>query len=382
MTHRKIRISRRSALLGLSALTFASTRTAFGQSAASSKKLVIVILRGALDGLAAVPKLDDPHIRGYRKDLIPAGAKPLSEGFALHPSLKIVHELFRAGEASIVHAVAGPYRDRSHFLAQDLLEAGTLNDVTSDGWLNRALQFAPQPLSAVSIGPSSPLILRGAANTSTWSPPALPEADDDTVARLMRLYEGDDLLGPALQEAVALGDVADGNMARGAGRNEALQSLSAAGRLLSAQGGPDIAVVPIGGWDTHANQSGVLNNRLRQLDDGIAALKKELGAGWQNAAVAVVTEFGRTVRQNGTRGTDHGTAGAAFLLGGAISGGRILGDWPGLAPGALYESRDLMPASDLRALFKGLLEHQFGFDPTALAKNVFPNSGTIRSLSI
>ena len=299
MTHRKIRISRRSALFGIGAVTLASTRTAFGQSAAINKKLVIVILRGALDGLAAVPKLDDRHIRDYRRDLIPESANPLTDGFALHPSLKTVHELYRAGDASIIHAVAGPYRDRSHFLAQDLLEAGTLSDVTSDGWLNRALQSAPQPLSAVSIGPSAPLILRGTANTSTWSPPALPKADDDTVTRLMRLYEDDELLGPALQEAVALDDVVDGTMQRGARGNEAVQSLSAAGRLLAASGGPDIAVVPIGGWDTHAGQPNVLNNRLRQLDDGLKSLKKELGPAWEHSAVAVVTEFGRTVRQNG-----------------------------------------------------------------------------------
>ena len=382
MTRRTIRLSRRSALFGLGALTLASTRTAFGQSAADGKKLVIVILRGALDGLAAVPKLDDPHLRGYRRNLVSEDALTLADGFALHPSLKTVHELFGAGDASIVHAVAGPYRERSHFLAQDLLEAGTLEDVTSDGWLNRALQFAPQPLSAVSIGPSAPLILRGEANISTWSPPALPEVDDDTIARLIGLYEGDDVLGPALQEAVALDAVMDGNMPRGRGRNIAAQSLSAAGRLLAAPGGPDIAVVPIGGWDTHAGQVGALSGRLRQLDGGIGALKKQLGPAWQNTAVAIVTEFGRTVRQNGTRGTDHGTAGAAFLLGGSISGGHLLGDWPGLAPGALYQSRDLMPANDLRAIFKGLLELQFGFGPPALAKNVFPGSTAIRALAV
>ncbi len=382
MTRRTLKLSRRSALLGIGALTLASTRTAFGQSAAHNKKLIVIILRGALDGLAAVPKLDDRHIRALRKDLIPENANPLKDGFALHPSLATLHDLFRAGEASVLHAVAGPYRDRSHFLAQDLLEAGTTEDVTSDGWLNRALQFAPQPLSAVSIGPSAPLILRGAARAATWSPPALSEADDDTIARLMRLYESDELLGPALQEAVALGDIAGGNMQANRRGNPAVQSLTAAGRLLSTDGGPDIAVVPVNGWDTHANQPGVLANRLGQLDQGIAALKKELGEVWQTTAIAIVTEFGRTVRQNGTRGSDHGTAGAAFLLGGAISGGKMLGDWPGLGPSDLYEARDLRAASDLRSLFKTLLERQFGFEPAALARQVFPNSETVRSISI
>ena len=382
MTHRKIHLTRRSALLGMGALTFASTGAAYGQSAAGGKKLVIVILRGALDGLAAVPRPGDSDLKSYRKGLIPAKARPLADGFALHPSLETLYDWYQAGDASFVHAVAGPYRDRSHFLAQDLLEAGTRDDVTSDGWLNRALQHAPQTLSAVSIGPSAPLILRGKASATTWSPPTLPEADDDTIARLMRLYEGDDLLGPALEQAVMLSDVA-GETMKGAGRgNNYHVSLSAAGRLLAAPGGPDIAVVPLGGWDTHANQPGTLNNRLGQLDAGLAKLKTELGSIWLKTAIVVVTEFGRTVRQNGTRGTDHGTAGAAFVLGGAVSGGKILGDWPGLKAHDLYDGRDLRPANDMRALFKGVLEQQFGFGGNELSHKVFPNTAGLTSLRI
>lgn len=366
----------------MGALTFASTRTAFGQTAANNNKLVIVILRGALDGLAAVPKLDDPHIRALRKDLVPENALPLGDGFALHPSLETVHQMFGRGEASVLHAVAGPYRDRSHFLAQDLLEAGTQEVVSSDGWLNRALQVAPQPMKAVSIGPSSPLILRGNAAAATWSPPTLPEADEDTVARLMTLYERDELLGSALRDAVALSDITGGDMKTKSPGDPALQSLSGAGRLLSAPGGPDIAVVPIGGWDTHANQSGILTNRLRQLDRAIDAMKQELGSVWQTTAVAIVTEFGRTARQNGTRGSDHGTAGTAIMVGGAISGGKVLGDWPGLGAEDLYESRDLKATTDLRSLFKGLLMQQFGFDPKTLGQRVFPDSQTVRSISV
>lgn len=382
MTHRKLSITRRSALLGMGALTFASTRAAFGETAANGNKLVIVILRGALDGLAAVPKLDDSHLHGYRKDLIPADARRLTGGFGLHPALEQMHGMFLAGEASILHAVAGPYRDRSHFLAQDLLEAGTLSDVTSDGWLNRALQSAPVPLSAVSIGPTTPLILRGSHSAGSWSPPALPEAGDDTIARLMKIYENDMLLGPALQEAVALEDIAGGGMQRAGRGNDYKQALSAAGRLLAAPGGPDIAVTSLGGWDTHAGQTGALNNRLRLLDEAIGALKQELGTAWQKTAVAIVTEFGRTVRQNGTRGTDHGTAGAAFLLGGAIKGGKILGDWPGLKPSDLYENRDLRPANDLRGLFKGLLDKQFGFGAKALGSDIFPSSSSVRAIAV
>lgn len=382
MTNRKISISRRFAMLGMGALTLASTRTAFGQTAANGNKLIIVILRGALDGLAAVPRINDRDLKNYRRDLIPQNIQPLSDGFGLHPELKTLHNLYQSNEASILHAVAGPYRERSHFLAQDLLEAGTQADVTSDGWLTRALQSAPQPLSAISIGPSTPLILRGAQNASSWSPPALPDAGDDTIARLMRLYEGDVLLQPALEKAISLADMANGSMKTPVRGNPYQVSLAAAGRLLSVSGGPDIAVVPVSGWDTHANQPAALTTRLRQLDNGIAALKDELGPLWAKSAIAIVTEFGRTVRQNGTRGTDHGTAGAAFILGGAIKGGKVLGDWPGLKSSNLYEGRDLRASSDLRSLFKGLLELQFGFTPADLSRGVFPDSTGVNALRL
>lgn len=380
MIRRPLNISRRSALLGMGALTLASTRTAFGQSAIGGKKFILIILRGALDGLFAVPPIGDRNLMDYRPDLVDKNAKRLTSDFALHSSLETIHALYQAGDASIVHAVAGPYRDRSHFLAQDLLESGTASDVTSDGWLNRALQFAPQPLSAVSIGPTAPLVLRGDSSTTTWSPSSLPEASEDTLARLQQLYAEDTLLGPALESAIALDSIASGQMGGKARINNFGVAMSAAGRLLTANGGPDIAVVPLGGWDTHAGQSRKLSNLLSQLDDGIALLKKELGPTWDKTAVAVVTEFGRTVRQNGTQGTDHGTAGAAFVLGGAISGGRMEGDWPGLASKNLYEGRDLMPANDLRSVFTALLEKQFGFDPSTLVQKVFPGSSGLTTL--
>lgn len=378
--NRSLSLSRRTLLtsLGAMGLTFLAPTRAFSQTATKAK-LVVVILRGAMDGLAAVPKLDDPHLRQHRTNLVPNDTRPLRNGFALHPNLETVHGLFQSGDAVIVHALAGPWRDRSHFRAQDLLESGTDRTVTKDGWLNRALQVAPSPLTAVSIGPAQPLILRGKAPASSWSPPMLPEADDDTIGRLMDLYAEDDLLGSALAEAIQVDAVA-GDAAKGLRGNQFVAPMGAAGRLIATEGGPNIAVVSLGGWDTHANQNGVLGNRLRQLDQGIAKLKEELGDHWRHTAIAVVTEFGRTVRQNGGQGTDHGTGGVAFVMGGAVKGGRMVGDWPGLAPNRLYENRDLYPANDMRGLFASLLQDQFGLTNRETARSVFPGSTGVRMI--
>ncbi len=340
---------------------------------------MVVILRGAMDGLAAVPKPNDPHIRSHRPNLIANNALALQDGFALHPNLATVHSNFTAGDAAIVHALAGPWRNRSHFKAQDLLESGTEKTVLKDGWLNRALQVSPTPLKAVSIGPAQPLILRGKAQVASWSPAVLPEANEDTVNRLLDLYADDPLLGPALAEAIKVDQIA-GNAAKGLRGNQYVAPMGAAARLIAADDGPDIAVVSLGGWDTHANQNGVLGNRLKQLDLGLAKLKQDLGPHWSKSAIVVVTEFGRTVRQNGGRGTDHGTGGVGLVLGGAVNGGRILGDWPGLAPNQLYQNRDLYPANDMRGLLASLLQEQFGFSKSGLTRTVFPGSEGVRMI--
>ncbi len=173
---------------------------------------------------------------------------------------------------------------------------------------------------------------------------------------------------------------ADGAAARS---NEVSDSAEAAARFLAAADGPRIAVIEASGWDTHANQgaeTGQLANRLAGLDAGVAKLRTGLGEAWEDTVVAIVTEFGRTVRVNGTRGTDHGTAGAAILVGGAVRGGRVLADWPGLAPRALHEGRDLRPTTDLRALFKAVLAEHLGLDTGFIDREVFPGSGAARRL--
>jgi uncharacterized protein (DUF1501 family) len=382
-------LNRRSLLLAGCAATLVTV--APGARAATQhsqgRKLIVVILRGAMDGMAALPKIDDPDIRQHRASLIDPKAIPLSDGFAIHSAMPTLAALYAAKEAAFVPAFAGPYRERSHFEAQDLLECGETAKVTADGWLNRALQKAPAAYSAVSIGPAQPLILRGAsARTSSWSPDVLPEASDDTLARLLDLYENDPVLKPALTAAVSA-DMVAGAMepsGMGGGRGGPAQyvsQLQAAGKFLAQADGPEVAVVSLEGWDTHTAQNQALQQRFTALDNGIKALKESLGETWKKTALVAVSEFGRTVRVNGGQGTDHGTGGVAILAGGAIKGGRMHGDWPGLKSSALFENRDLMPAVDSRSVFKGLLRDQLGWAANDLDAVVFHDSASARAMT-
>lgn len=381
-------LNRRHLLLAGCAATLVSVAPgAFANAGMSQgRKLVVIILRGAMDGLAALPKTDDPDIRSHRASLIDARATSLSDGFALHSALPALAAMYVAKEAAFVPALAGPYRERSHFEAQDLLECGAITKVSADGWLNRALQKAPGAYSAVSIGPSQPLILRGASTrTTSWSPAVLPEASDDTLARLLDLYEDDPVLKPALISALGAESIA-GAMemkATSDGRGRPAQyaaQLEAAGKFLSQPDGPEVAVVSLDGWDTHTGQNAALQQRFTALDDGIKALKTALGPGWKKTAIIAVSEFGRTVRVNGGGGTDHGTGGLAILAGGAIKGGRMYGDWPSLRSSALFENRDLMPTVDARQVFKGLLRDHLGWAQKDLDTAVFHDSADVKAL--
>jgi len=360
-------------------------------------RLLLIILRGALDGLAAVPPYADPAYTKLRGPI--ALSKPGSEGgvldldgtFGLHPALTNLHAMYRAREALVLHATATPYRDRSHFDAQNVLEAGSVAPSGANGgWLNRALSAlddAGDAREAVALADSVPLVLRGELAVSSWAPSRLPVPGDDLLVRVRQLYWAADpalaqTLYDALEVRAIVGDTSEQRMDGRAGLSIAPLA-SAAARILASPDGPRIAVLDAGGWDTHANQGGAqgpLAQRLRGLDDGLEMLKRELGAHWRETTVLVVTEFGRAAAVNGTRGTDHGTAGCAFLVGGAVAGGRVLGDWPGLAARDLYEGRDLRATTDLRALFKAVLHERFGVGEAALARTVFPASDAVEPL--
>ncbi len=350
-------------------------------------RFVFVILRGGMDGLSAVPPYAESQYQRLRGQLAIAADEVLKlDGtFGLHPALSNLHSMYEAGELAVLQAVATPYRERSHFDGQNVLENGTtVPGGLRDGWLNRAVRYDELTRKAIALSQNIPLVLRGDASVTSWAPSRLPEADDDTLLRLADLYANDPHLAGRLEEAVAAREVA-GEMS--GGRNNRGGQLgpiiTAAGRFLSAPDGPRIAVLETGGWDTHANQGaaqGVLATRLRGLDQGIAALKRELGDIWQKTVVVVATEFGRTVAVNGTRGTDHGTAGCAFIAGGAVSGGRIIADWPGLANRDLYEERDLRPTLDLRSAFKGVLSEHFDATREELDREIFPGSDDVAPL--
>jgi len=394
-------MTRRAAMMAGGALFLAGSAGALTVSRqAGDRKFVLVILRGALDGLAAVAPYGDAHYRAVRGKLALAppgeagGVLPLIEGFGLHPDLAFLHAQWTGGELAIVPACASPYRERSHFDAQDVLETGAAEVFgASDGWLGRALTALPPELKreAVAISGSLPLVLRGSASATSWAPSFAPSASEDTLSRLMDLYAGDSLLGPALASAIETNAIAsasgmdgmDGKGRRnGPGAYKGLAE--AAARLLSAEGGPAAAVLSFDGWDTHANQgaaNGQLALRLAGLDAAMRALRDGLGAHWPKTVVAVVTEFGRTVAENGTGGTDHGTGSAAFLLGGAVSGGKFGGDWPGLAPKALFQGRDLAPANDIRSVFMAVLQDHWGLGRDTLCRTVFPDGTGVRPTS-
>ncbi|MDJ0927000.1 MAG: DUF1501 domain-containing protein [Gammaproteobacteria bacterium] len=361
---------------------------------ATDARLVFVILRGGLDGLAAVPPYGDANYARQRGSLALGspgaanGALDLDGFFGLHPSLTGLHSRFNQNELLVLHAVATPYRERSHFDGQDVLEnGGTDAAAFRDGWLNRALAELPRTDDSqlgIALGSTVPLALRGSASVTSWAPSGMPNVNGDTLARIAMLYESDELLSTRLEQGLAADALADSggmSMSRGRGGRQSLQPLArAAGNFLAAEKGPRIAMLEATGWDTHANQgvaTGGLANRLWDLDRSLELLANSLGPIWQNTVVIVATEFGRTVAVNGTRGTDHGTGAAAFLLGGAVNGGRVLSDWPGLAPSQLYQGRDLRPTIDMRQIFKGVLRDHISIAERQLSARVFPGSNGI-----
>ncbi len=358
-------------------------------------RFILVVLRGAADGLAIAAPYGEGRYRGLRGELAISepgasnGLLKLDGLFGLHPSLTNTHKLFVKNQALIVHAVSSPYRKRSHFDGQDVLENGVASaGGKRDGWLNRALAPLGGSLgseAAIAMSQNTPLVLRGGNSVTSWAPSRLPDADDNTLRRIAMLYAEDEFFSTRFAQALESQEIAGemGNMQQSRRRgNDAAQMKStmlSAAKFLTAPDGPQIAVLESGGWDTHANQgstSGSLANRLEGLDQGLDALRKQLGPAWSDTVVAVVTEFGRTVKVNGTRGTDHGTATVALLLGGAVNGGRVVADWPGLATNNLYEGRDLYPTTDIRSIFKGILWEHLQIPPEYLDREVFPNSST------
>jgi uncharacterized protein (DUF1501 family) len=397
----------RREFLKVSALAAGAALVTSGVCLASAgtrrSRLVLVIMRGALDGLAAVPPYADRDYAQLRGEFAlkppgeAQGALALDGLFGLHPSLGFLHQSYGARELIVFQALASPYRERSHFDGQDVLENGTARaHGLQTGWLNRALAQVPGAgrEAGVALGQNVPLVMRGPAEVTSWSPSRLTGLDEDTLARITDLYARDPLLSARLADAlmadrIASADGAASGMTPNAGAGQPApgryaEIVHAAAGFLRQDDGPRVAVFDTTGWDTHANEGGAegqLAGRLKALDEGLAGLKDGLGPAWQDTAVLLVTEFGRTAAINGTRGTDHGTATMALLVGGAVAGGRVIADWPGLSARALYQGRDLAPTLDLRCVLKGILAEHLGIPSRSLAGTVFPDSESARALT-
>ena len=365
------------ATFALPSVTFAQVR--------HGGRLVFVLLRGGFDGLAAVVPYGDPRYGALRGALaFPASdLVELDDLFALAPGLAPLREAWQADELLVLHAMAIPYRTRSHFDGQAILETGLDRPVgSSDGWLNRLLQVMSGKRSGIAIAAGLPRSLSGSFEVQTWSPAQLGTVDDEYLERLATLYRTDSALQgrfeAALQQQETVGE--EVMAGRGARRGGITPLMRATARILREADGPNIAAMEFSGWDTHANQGlagGALDRLLAQLAEGLMVLRTEMGPAWSDTTVVVMTEFGRTARPNGTRGTDHGTAGAGFVLGRTLARSAVHSDWPGLADGALFEGRDLKPTLDTRAVLKAAIAGTFDLTP-AQANRVFPGSDAVR----
>jgi uncharacterized protein (DUF1501 family) len=390
--------SRRALLVGGASFAAWAYLPKFARAAGGrDPRLIVVILRGALDGLATVAPVGDPGYAALHGSIALASDGPhaaimLDSFFAAHPSMPEFARMYRDKQAAVIHAVATPYRDRSHFDGQDVLESGFPGPGrVQSGWLNRALETLPRGervMSALAVGPTTPLVLRGAAPTVGWAPVAMPQADDDTAARLVELYRHRDAqLANALTQGLQLEKAAAGtqtdDMRPKPGVNNMRVVARGAAKLMAADDGPRIAALAFDGWDTHANEGGPVGRLaflLSGLDGALAEFESGLGERWRDTVVVVATEFGRTARINGTEGTDHGTGTIALLAGGAVRGGRVVADWPSLKASNLYQGRDLAPTIDLRAVIKGVLADHLGIGEAALATIVFPDSAAARPM--
>ena len=372
MLSRRTFVAAGSAAVSLAALGFPSMSFA---KAATNRRFVFIIQRGAADGLHIVAPTGDPAYAGLRGDFaqdLAQGAK-LGSFFTLHPALAETAKLYAAKQALFVHAVASPYRDRSHFDGQNVLETGGSGAYRlRDGWMNRLLGLLPaDEAKALALSTTVPMALRGSHEVSSYAQSQMASPTDDLMARVSALYSTDQQLHGLWSAAIDTRTMAGDSMQGGGQNGAAIGALAA--KMLGGDGAR-IAMIETNGWDTHSGQRARLNAQLRNLDQLVASLRAGLGPEWSNTLVVVATEFGRTAKPNGTGGTDHGQASAAMLLGGAVSGGRVVADWPGLSSAALYEGRDLKPTTDLDALIAGALAQHYGLDPARAMATLFPET--------
>ncbi len=370
----------RRSFLGATAL-LAAPRVLFAQ-AATERRFIFIVQRGAADGLNTVIPYAEPAYASARGALAidPGTALKLDGTFALHPSLAHLHKLYAAGQASLFHAVASPYRDRSHFDGQNVLETGgNAPYQVKDGWMNRLLGVLPRVgKEAIAFSSAIPMALRGSVEVTSYEPTALPQANEDLMMRVEQLYAKDGQLHALWSSALEARGMA--GTSGSANRNDASAQGRMAAGFLGRADGPRIAMIETSGWDTHSGQTARLATQLRNLDNLLAGLQEGLGAVWDKTVILIATEFGRTVAANGTGGTDHGTGAVAMMVGGAVQGGRIVSDWPGLANANLLDGRDLKPTLALDALVTAACAESFALEPDRLSKVLFPHGTRVKPL--
>lgn len=358
---------------GASLMLWPLTSTAMSPSKIKKKKLVFIMLRGALDALHTIVPTSDETLVKLRPKLS-SGAKEallrLNNDFALHPSLKTMHNWYQQNMLLPIVATGSGYGKRSHFDGQDYLESG-LNQIDHDtGWLGRAVAVTQK--MGLAVNQTTPIVFRSAQDVKTWYPNNLKAADDDIFGDLIDLYQGDPALMSKLQDGLKTKALIADATDKKKNKDRFVELAKACGQLLAAEHGPDCAMLEMGGWDTHNNQAGRLKRKLSELDTGLAALQASLKQDWQDTVVIVASEFGRTVRENGTGGTDHGTGSCLFVAGGGLNGGHMLGDWPGLKPEQLFENRDLKPTSNTFSWIAALLSEHWQLSAGQL-QAIFPN---------
>ncbi|CDT71442.1 DUF1501 domain-containing protein [Vibrio coralliirubri] len=380
-------INRRQ-FMGIAAAVGVSAMVPFPSFAktGSDNIFIWVSLRGAMDGLNVVVPHADPDYSNLRPNI---GLKPeqllkLDDFFGLHPSLKQCHQWYESNELSFVHACSTAYRERSHFDGQKILENGTSDPFNTVGWINRLLTLSSEKYDGIAIDSGLPLIMQGESTVASWYPNHLKTRDKQTEL-LEELFQSDQMLSSNFESVMKIDQLVGD---QGVGK-QFKSLMGKTGDILSADNGPNIAALELGGWDTHANQGNVngrLSSQLKTLDVGLAALKASLGDRWQKTVIIAASEFGRTAKENGTKGTDHGTGNVMFVAGGALpslkgSGGKVITNWPGLSQSQLYEGRDLSPTTDMRSVIKGVLYQHLSVEVKQL-NTIFPDSADIRPMNL
>lgn len=357
----------------LASLSFAGFPLAWGQGQAGQPRVLVVLLRGGMDGLTAVPPVGDAQYHTIRPQIAVHNTLRLTADFGLHPQLQAMHSMWQAGQLAVVHSTGFQYTGRSHFEGQDIMQTGVMKPYASNsGWIGRAMEQARID-SGVAISIPMPLILRGHDKATTQFPNWMPVLRDQDLAAVANMWAAD----PVLRSYSEVIRGAHLGKTTGGMHNESFQDARsmrglarAAAAAMRLESGPQVGLIDMThGFDTHASQGAEEGNhadRLRDLDQLMATFRTEMGEQWAQTLVLTVTEFGRTAAENGTNGTDHGVGSCCFLAGGLVTQAKVYADWRGLNKSALFEERDLPTTIDVSAVHAKVLERVFALSPKTL----------------